>query len=311
MPSVENYQEALQCLKTALKIQRRLEGNVADLERAILTVAQELFFLRKEEHANSYLSATDQQPFYKDILDERQNDNVFKAFLDFADSRDETQRSSHVHFLKALVHEYLDQPLLAAENYGLLAEKNLAEPELALRCLRKACSFFDPSTRSCSLDYPAFLEKLCRERLLELLEKTGDEDVERLLREKDAIHMVFERALATLARQSPQEKVPSCFICANPEETTLCQWLCKILVFDLEKIKVENIFFLKDRSSADDYRSFQTNIRTADRVLIVCTPELKKASQGDMSRVREEIRLARERYNERILDKTISLLYLI
>src|SRR3990167_4911617 len=65
----------------------------------------------------------------------------------------------HSMLLKAMAHEFLDQSILAAEDYVNLAEKTLNHPQCALPCLKKALSFFHKKNPSHSLDYSHFLEK--------------------------------------------------------------------------------------------------------------------------------------------------------
>src|SRR5688572_28557638 len=105
------------------------------------------------------------------------------------------------------------------------------------------------------------------------MEKTGDEkvkeEVKQWLLEKDAVRMVFEQALITLSQRSSFNKHRSCFICFNPEETAVCQWIDQTLVSDLNKMGIQTLFSLRDLSSVEDHIRFQAKIREADHVIMV------------------------------------------
>ncbi len=133
-------------------------------------------------------------------------------------------------------------------------------------------------------------------------EKSG---LEPILLEKDAVRMTFEKILVHFAKLP---SIPTCFICCNPQEEEVVSWVHHVLASDLEKIGVRPIYAQKDLSHTGDYKSFQAQVRTADRIIIVCTPALKeKCTPGNLTGVAQEIRLARERYNQP--EPGISLLY--
>ncbi|MBP7073889.1 MAG: NACHT domain-containing protein [Rhabdochlamydiaceae bacterium] len=310
--SIEKLRKALNCFREALKIQKHVGGNVLELENAILEVSKKLFVQQNQYYPNDYLAIPDEiARYHETIKDFQTQENIFEALLTFVDNSPEQSRSAASYLLKAISHEFLSQPLLAADNFAVLFEKNLHHPQVALNCLKKAVSYFDQESRLDTLDYPSFLEKLNRSALMEVLEKTHDNDLQNLLNEKDAIRMVFDRMLVTLAKQS--SSAPSCFICFDPEEAEIAQWLGQILIGDLETASIHPISTLRNLSYVDDFSDFQKKIRESDHVIVVCTPSLK--NKCDQNReapggVAQEVRFSQERYRNPTKNREISLLYL-
>ncbi len=155
-----------------------------------------------------------------------------------------------------------------------------------------------------------FLEKLERSILAELAKK--DPRIEQLLFQKDGVRMLFEGALQKLCDVSKQKKRPTCFVCFTIEEG-IKDWLEHTFVPDLALAGVCPLFCFKDLNPGDDLNRFQCLIRTADLAAIICTPGLKKKcdERGDSPiGVAQEVRLARERYNDSDKKGTIYPIYL-
>ena len=124
-----------------------------------------------------------------------------------------------------------------------------------------------------------FLEKLDREWVQTLLTKTQDPlnktRLEHLLLQKDSIRKAFEESLQRLSAQSPQKKPPTCFICFAIEND-MGQWLENTFVPDLDKMGIVPLFCFTQFGPGRALNRFQSLIRFADSVVIMCTPELKK-----------------------------------
>ena len=87
-----------------------------------------------------------------------------------------------------------------------------------------------------------------------------------------------------------------------------------MLVPDLDRMGIQPLFCFRDLNPGKgDLNNFQSLIRGADQVMIVCTPDLKrKCEEGRKAPmgVAQEIRLARQRYNDSDKYETNFLLYL-
>ncbi len=292
--SAANCQKVLTYLKTALKVQ----GNNQELEKAILDTKKKLFLLQAESYASNYLSAAEKVLFLKT----KEGIPVLEQLLGWIYAwKDEKQ--PHIYLMRAVVYEFLlDQPLLAADSYVSLAQ--VSEDTKALECMNKACSFF--KTTGPVLNYAHFLEKIDRKFLAKFAKYPKFDS---LLLQKDAIRMTFERALV-LFNKLPSN--PTCFICCSPQEEDVVLWIHHALAFDLRKIGVSPIYATQDLCSTNDYKSFQEKISSADKVVIICTPELKQKCTTDHPMgIAHEIRLVRERYDKSTLAGGISLLYLL
>ncbi len=292
--SAENYQKILTYLKAALKIQ----GSNQELEKAILDIKQKLFLLQAESCATVYLCEAEKVLFLK----MKEGIPAFEHLLEWIHAW-KGEKQPHIYLMRAVVYEFLlDRPLLAADSYASLAQ--VSEDTKALACMGKACSFFkrtDPV-----LNYAHFLEKIDRKFLVKFVEKYTE--FNHILLEKDAIRMTFERALVLFNKPS---LTPKCFICCSPQDEEVVSWVHHALAFDLQKIGVTPIYAAQDLSHISDYKSFQEKISSADKVIVICTPELKAKCMSDPPMgVAEEIRLVRERYGKSELAGGISLLYL-
>ncbi len=292
--SAENYQTILKYLKAALKIQ----GSNQELEKAILDTKQKLFLLQAESCATAYLCEAEKVLF----LNMKEGIPAFDQLLEWIHTW-KGEKQPHVYLMRVVVYEFLlDQPLLAADSYASLAQ--VSEDTKALACMGKACSFFkrtDPV-----LNYAHFLEKIDRKFLVKFVEKYTE--FNHILLEKDAIRMTFERALVLFNKPSP---TPKCFICCSPQDEEVVSWVHHALAFDLQKIGVTPIYAAQDLSHIGDYKSFQEKISSANKVVVICTPELKAKCMSDPPMgVAEEIRLVIGRYEKSELAGGISLLYL-
>ena len=85
------------------------------------------------------------------------------------------------------------------------------------------------------------------------------------------------------------------------EEKDVGKWLEDILVPDLDKAGIKPIFCFRELSQGQDLDNFQEIARSADLVIIACTPNLKtkcderiKAITG----VAQEVRMIKIRYND-------------
>lgn len=195
--------------------------------------------------------------------------------------------------------------LLSAEQ--LSKEANYSEAVSALVEAQAEASFVsDPFGEA------NFLEKLDREWVQELVEKTHDPRIEFLLLQKDAVRRAFETALQKLSAASPQEKKPTCFICFSIEKE-LGRWLEHTFVPDLDRVGVAPLFCFRQLGPGKELNRFQQLIRFSDLVVVMCTHDLKKKCVERESApvgVAQEIRLAQERYNDIGKNETIYPFYL-
>ncbi len=291
--SAEHNQKILTYLKTALKIQ----GGNPELEKAILATKQKLI-LQAEIYATTYLCETEKVLFLK----MKEGMPAFEQLLEWIHVW-KGEKQPHVYLMRAVVYEFLlDQPLLAAGSYASLAQ--VSEDAIALACMKQACSFFTKTDPV--LNYAHFLEKIDRKFLAKFVEKYPEFD--HILLQKDAIRMTFERALVLFEDPLLNTK---CFICCSPQDEEVVSWVHHALAFDLAKIGVSPIYAAQDLSHIGDYKSFQAKISSANKVIVICTPELKAKCMSDHPMgIAEEIRLVRERYGKPELAGGISLLYL-
>src|SRR3990167_4238009 len=195
--------------------------------------------------------------------------------------------------LKAMTHEFLDQPLLAMEGYLLLSEKNSTNPKQSLNCMEKAESF----AKNRKEFYLHFFEKL---KDLSSIDDSSSE----IFQKRDQIRMTFEESLAKLSSYSKRGENPVCFICCNENEPDVEKWLKEKLVPDLNKGGIQSLFYFEEIRTDRN--------RRADQEIIVCTPEFKKTYEERKfapTGVIEQLRIACERYKDPRLFRTISPIY--
>ncbi len=290
-PSFKNNAKILTNLKNALRVP--FVGCREDIEKLVTEYQQKLMREKAKEYACKYLSSTEEQEPCLKIL---QGECPLEELVKWAQGR-EIQKSPHAQLIEAIAHEFLGKPYLAAESYRKLAQAENSHPAA---CIKKACSFFKATDPI--LNYAHFLERIDRKLL------QNHQELESILLQKDAIRMTFEKALVIFSQQAPK---PVCFICCNPEEEDVSLWVHHVLACDLQKIGVQPIYTAQNLRHVDDYCSFQVQISSADHIMIVCTPQLKKkCTLPSKLGIAQEIRLASQRYHMPHLQGTISLLYL-
>ena len=258
-----------------------------------------------------YLSSEQEREAFNEIIELYKEEDLFSGLSDYLKTYEESNLSPCQLFLSALMDEHFNRPTSAIQNYLRLAEHN-PDP---LPCYKKAEELVKQTNLSDSFALPHFLEKLDRNKLNQLHQTTRfPEDLNRLLMQKDAVRMTFEKCLATLNQHSLRKEALNCFICFNVEEEDVGKWLEQVLVPDLDHMGIQPLFCFRDLSPGkSELNNFQWLIRRADQVMIVCTPDLKRICEERKKNpigVAQEIRLAKERYNDSDKYETIFLLYL-
>ena len=305
------YQKALKHLETALKIQGNQKGNTEELNSAILQLKKELLLRQIKRDFPLYLSA-EQEREANEVIELYKGEDLFSGLSDYLKAFEESAALSPYYlFLSALLDEHSNRTASAIQNYLHLAEHH-SDP---LPCFKKAEELVKQIGVSDPFALPHFLEKIDRNKLSQLRQTTRYlGDLNRLLLQKDALRMTFEKCLATLNQHSPQEKAPTCFICFNGEEADVEGWLERVLVPDLDRMGIQPLFCLRDLNPGrGELNNFQSLIREADQVMIVCTPDLKRKCEErkkNPTGVAQEIRLARQRYNDIDKYETNFILYL-
>lgn len=156
------------------------------------------------------------------------------------------------------------------------------------------------------------LEHFNKDWLFKLYGQTKSPQLLTILGQKIEIRQEFENSLRLLASKSTTTQRPSCFICFALE-SDVSAWLEKVFVPDLELVYVDPVFCLKQFGPGKELNAFQAMIRTTDKVVVICTPLLKQSCferQTSPTGVAQEIRLAKERYNDREKFETIFPVFL-
>ena len=219
----------------------------------------------------------------------------------------------YASFKYAYIYEFLGDHILASQYYFLLSKQYFkndqnGNPVLSADCLKqsydliriKASNTFDP------MPIANFLEKLDRDWVTHLLNNDYRNDyngycnnyLKKILLEKDAVRIAFEKSLDQLKKFSNGEK-PRCFICFNVDETDVQNWLSNTLVPDLKRIEVETIFTPNELKIVADSNNFVIQIYNAEFAIIACTPLLKKKFNEQNNAITGSIRhikLAIERF---------------
>ncbi len=200
----------------------------------------------------------------------------------------------HIQLVRAITHEILDHPLLAAEAYIQLLDQNIEEKE---QCIKKIQTLI---TQVCTSKNPLFLdflENLDRPLLLRL--KQPGNLFEKLLIQKDFTRMYFEKSLLSIKAEAKIQD-QTCFICFALD-SDVENWLSSTFVPDLTKIGLKPRYGPWDLSHAMDLNTFQSEIRKTDLALIICTPSLQKKCTERVRAITgcvQEVRIAQERYND-------------
>ena len=202
--AIDCLQEALQNFKTALNIQKNQEGNIAELDSVILHFKKELLLQQIKRDLPLYLSSEQEKEAFNKVIDLYKEEDLFSGLSEYLKAFDESTFSPCQLFLSALMDEHFDRPLSAIQNYLHLAEHH-PDPR---PCFKKAEELVKQSIKSDPFALPQFLEKLARNKLIELRQTPYPENLERLLLQKDAVRMTFEKCLTTLNQHSPQKKSP-------------------------------------------------------------------------------------------------------
>ena len=305
-------QQALKNFKEALKLQENKKGSTAELKSVISYLEKELFLFQIKRDLSFYLSSPENRAEFNEIIEtyEAQED-IFSSLSEYLSAQTESPFSPCQLFLSALMDEHFNRFDSALRNYMRLAEHH-SDP---VPCFKKVEELVKQTIVSEPFALPHFLEKLDGNRLIQLRQTSHyPEDLERLLLQKDAMRMTFEKCLATLNQHSPQTKAPTCFICFNVEEADVATWLEQVLVPDLDHMGIQPLFCFRELiPGKGDLNNFQSLIRGADQVMIACTPDLRRKCEESRKApigVAQEIRLARERYNDPDKYETNFLLYL-
>lgn len=271
-----DYKKALQKFETALKLQKKQKGSTSEIEKAIKETKEKCSFERFKKLPSLYLPNADEITAFEELIETYQDDDDIFESLETLLSV-EKSFSPHHHLLAAIVSENKGDFLEAAMSYLELAE----------------------------IDSPHTMA--CIERAYSLIEKVN------ILLRKDAVRMSFEKYLSMLSQKSPQEQAPTCFVCFNVEEKDVGKWLEETLVPDLDRVDIKPIFCFRNLSQGQDLDNFQEIARSADLVIIACTPdfktkyeERKKAPVG----LAQEIRMIKGRYHDEEKAHTIFPLYL-
>ena len=309
--AIDCCQNALKNFKEALKLQKSTKGSVKELESVILYLEKELFLLQIERDLSLYLSSPEERAEFNEVIETyKAQENIFSELSEYLKACEEPNLSCQL-FLSALMDEHFNRPTSAIQNYLRLAEHH-SDP---LPCFKKAEELVKQIIVSDPFAVPHFLEKLDGTRLIKLRQTTHyPEDLERLILQKDAVRMTFEKCLATLNQHSPQTKAPTCFICFNDKEADVGKWLEQVFVPDLDHMGIQSLFCFRDLNPGPgDLSNFQSLIRGTDQVIVVCTPNLKRICEErkkNPTGVAQEIRLTIGRYNDSDKYETIFLLYL-
>lgn len=156
------------------------------------------------------------------------------------------------------------------------------------------------------------LEHFNKDWLFKLYDKTKSPELLAILGQKIEIRREFERSLTRLSLNATTAQRPSCFICFALEPD-VSSWLEKVFVPDLELVDVDPVFCLKQFGPGKELNAFQAMIRTTSKVVVVCTPRLKQfcvERQTSPTGSAQEIRLAKERYNDKEKYETIFPIFL-
>ena len=309
---IDSCQKALKNFKEALKLQKSTKGSVEELESVILYLEKELFLLQIKRDLPLYLSSPEAKAEFNDLIEiYKEQEDIFSELSEYLKAQEESTLLPYQLFLSALLDEHSNNPASAIQKYLRLAEHH-SDP---LPCFKRAEALINHAKISDPFALPHFLEKLDRNRLIQLCRTTHySEDLERLILQKDAVRMTFEKSLAAINKHSKQTEAPTCFICFNVEEADVGKLLERVLVPDLKRMGIKPIFCFSDlKTGGAELNDFQVKIRSADKVIYACTPglkakcdERKEAPTG----VAQEIRLARERYNDANKYETNFILYL-
>ena len=225
---------------------------------------------------------------------------IFNCFLDVLKAyQDEDYPAPYQWLTRAITHELLDHPLLAVEAYLQLLDKGISNPPL---CIKKIKLIVDQEKEKKNDHFFDFLENLDRKFMVKLCNKIKDETLQELLLQKDAIRMYFERCLSIIqGTESQREKInPTCFISFAFEKSAE-NWLSKIFVPDLVRVGITPVYGPWHLSHANDLKSFQSQIRTTDLALVICTPLLKELCTEEVKAITgcaQEVRIVLERYND-------------
>ena len=310
--TIRCYKESIKNFEEAVRFQKNQKGDATELNSVILQLQKKLLLLQIKRDLPLYLSsAQERETLIKIIEIYSEEEDIFSSLSEYLNLHKELTVSPCQLFLSALMDEHFDHPSLAIQNYLHLAEYH-SDP---LPCFKKAEELVKQTIVSDPFALPHFLEKLDRNRLIQLRQTTRyPEDLEKFILQKDAVRMTFEKCLATLTQHSPQTKAPTCFICFNDEEADVAKWLEQMLVPDLDQMGIQPLFCFRDVNPGNaELNNFQGLIRRADQVVIACTPDLKRKCEERKTAptgVAQEIRLAKERYNDSDKYETIFLLYL-
>ena len=309
--AIDCYQKALKHLEIALKIQENQKGDIKELNSAILQLKKELFLLQIKRDLPLYLSSAQEQEA-NEVIELYKEEDLFSGLSEYLKAFGESAALSPYYlFLSALLDEHSNRLVSAIQNYLHLAEHH-SDP---LPCFKKAEELVKQTGISDPFALPHFFEKLDGNKLSQLRQTTRyPEDLDRLILQKDAVRMTFEKCLTTLNQHSKQTKAPTCFICFNVEEADVGKWLEQVLVPDLDRMGIQPLFCFRDLDPGKgELNVFQSLVRGADQVMIACTPGLKRKCEEGRKvpiGVSQEIRLARQRYNDPDKYETNFLLYL-
>ena len=306
-----------------IKILKELNPEVQpEIEKLFLAVKRDYFLAQMEYERELYLIEKQvKKQFNENINDYKHLDpqKVFECFLDITKAYYQVQKKEKKSNLEpykcltaAITHDFSDDPIASAKAYLQLLTEDLPN---AFSCIEKIRTILDKTS-----DPYAFinvLEKIDRDLLICLLRTKEDPHLDKLLLQKDAIRMKFEKSLDKIKNHPDQQRpTPSCFICFALEDD-VTHWLSKTFVPDLERVGIRPVFGPWHLSHSDSLNEFQSKIRNTDLALIICTPRLKDICENRLEKHTEgitgsaqEIRVVQERFNDKDKHNTITLVHL-
>ena len=204
--SFEIYQKILSLFDEAFKIQNSKNTSTEELEASINEFKIKMFFKEAKDQAHLFLPEKSQVIEFNQVINRYIDDeDPFSCFSEELKMKEKPLTLPY-QYLAALVKEYQKNTVEAAQNYVKLA-LNHHNP---MPCLQKI------------------------ERLIK-----AHSDQEEWKNRSDWIRIYFESFLPQLKALSNLEKIPTCFISFNDEETDVEQWLEQDLL-----IKILNLCFL-------------------------------------------------------------------
>lgn len=300
---IELYQQALKLFRKALELQVKTNGETEEIKSFTKGIEKEVFLLDKiKNQLAEFLPQKEDRDDFHLFFDPicKIPDDIFPELKLIGGLKEIHEREPYEHLMSAWAYEGLGKPIQAAENYLRLAR--ISSLECSLLCLKHAVKLVKGRD---ALDYANFLENIDRPWLKKLVKNVpNDKEAKKVLLEKDAFRMVFEKSLATIDFEASKknEKKPSTFICFTFEKG-IHEWIESTILPDLKKIGMEPIICFEKLVLGMDLNQFQAQIRKTDQVILICTPQLKETCDKRnetkaITGVAMEIRLMIERFND-------------